>query len=159
MVVDDEGGFVAPTAAEALAAAGWHVRIVTPLTSVAADVDATQVWWVRRRLKQTGVDLIDSAVPDHDGNTWSLVDQESDEKRPAGRVDLVVLAGLRRSLDELSDGLTAARPHLDVVRVGDALAPRHLLDAVADGARAGAYAPTPELRPHESSHRWPGGIA
>jgi 2,4-dienoyl-CoA reductase-like NADH-dependent reductase (Old Yellow Enzyme family) len=146
MLVDDEGGFVAPTAAEALGAVGWNVRIVTPLTSVSADVDPTQVWWVRRRLKQAGVDLVDSVVPEHDGSTWSLVDLESDAKRPAGRVDLVVFAGLRRSLDELTDGLTAAHPGLDVVRIGDALAPRHLLDANADGARAGAYWSSPEER-------------
>ena len=30
--------------------------------------------------------------------------------------------------DELSAGLAAARPDLEVVKVGDALAPRHLLD-------------------------------
>jgi hypothetical protein len=124
MLVDDEGGFVAATAAEALASAGWSVRIATSFTSVAAYVDPTQIWWVRRRLKQAGIEFIASVTPGHDGSAWSLIDLESDETRPAGQVDLVVYAGPRRSLDELSDGLIAAQPDLEVVRIGDALAPR-----------------------------------
>ena len=145
LVVDDEGGFVAPTAAEALVAAGWTVRVATSLTSVAAEVDPTQVWFVRRRLKLAGVELLDSVAPEHDGTTWSLVDLESDERRPAGRVDLVALAGVRRSADVLGGALAAAAPDLEIVRVGDALAPRTLLDAAAEGARAGAAWPKPEV--------------
>ena len=145
LVVDDEGGFVAPTAAEALAAAGWTVRIATSLTSVAAEVDPTQVWFVRRRLKLADVELLDSVAPAHDGTAWTLVDLESDERRPAGRVDLVALAGVRRSADVLGGALAAAAPHLDVVKVGDALAPRNLLDAAAEGARAGAAWLKPEV--------------
>jgi hypothetical protein len=137
MLVDDEGGFVAATAAEALASAGWSVRIATSFTSVAAHAEPTQAWPVRRRLKQAGIDFTGSVTPEHDGSAWSLIDLESDESRPAGPVDLVVLAGPRRSLAGLGDGLTAAQPGLEVVRIGDALAPRSLLDAAAEGARAG----------------------
>jgi hypothetical protein len=144
-LVDDEGGFVAATAAEALASAGWSVRIATTFTSVAAYVDPTQIWWVRRRLKQAGVEFLDSVIPEHDGSAWSLIDLESDETRPAGQVDLVVFAGPRRSLNELSDGLTASQPDLEVVRIGDALAPRTLLDAAAEGARAAAAWPKLDL--------------
>jgi 2,4-dienoyl-CoA reductase-like NADH-dependent reductase (Old Yellow Enzyme family) len=138
MLVDEEGGFVAATAAEALASAGWLVRIATSFTSVAAHVDPTQAWPVRRRLKQAGIEFTESVTPEHDGTAWSLIDLETDQTRSAGPVDLVVLAGPRRSLDELSDGLTAAQPSLEVVRIGDALAPRNLLDAAAEGARAAA---------------------
>ena len=66
------------------------------------------------------------------------MDLESDRRRPAGRGDLVALAGVRRSADTLSAGFAAATPDLEIVRVGDALAPRNLLDAAAEGARAGA---------------------
>jgi dimethylglycine catabolism A len=149
MLVDEEGGFVAATAAEALASAGWSVRIATSFTSVAAYVDPTQIWWVRRRLKQAGAEFITSVTPEHDGSAWSLIDLESEETLPAGQVDLVVYAGPRRSVDELSDGLTAAQPNLRVVRAGDALAPRTLLDAVAEGARAGAAWPKPVRQAEE----------
>jgi hypothetical protein len=77
-------------------------------------------------------------VPEHDGAEWTLVDLESEERRPAGRVDLVVVAGPRRARARLAQELTAADPRLRVVSVGDALAPRTLLDAVAEGARIGA---------------------
>jgi 2,4-dienoyl-CoA reductase-like NADH-dependent reductase (Old Yellow Enzyme family) len=137
LIADDEGGFVAPTAAESLAAAGWTVRIATTLPAVANFVDPTQTWWVRRRLKKAGVELIDSVVPEHDGTSWTLVDLESEERRPAGRVDVVVVAGPRRSRRGMAEQLTQASPGLQVVSVGDALAPRTLLDAVAEGARVG----------------------
>jgi hypothetical protein len=52
-------------------------------------------------------------------------------------VDLVVVAGRRRSETSLRDALRTAAPELPVTLVGDALAPRTLLDAVAEGARAG----------------------
>ncbi len=61
---------------------------------------------------------------------------ERDERREA--VGLVVMAGYRRAVVELRDELTALRPELRLVVAGDALAPRTLLDAVAEGARAGA---------------------
>lgn len=138
LIADDEGGFVAPTAAESLVEAGWTVRIATTLPAVASFVDPTQIWWVRRRLKKAGVELIDSVVPEHDGTSWILVDLESEERRPAGRVDLVVIAGPRRSLTRIAEQLLHATPALKVVSVGDALAPRTLLDAVAEGARVGA---------------------
>jgi dimethylglycine catabolism A len=105
---------------------------------VAGFVDATQIWWVRRRLKKAGVALTDSVVAQHDGSSWTLVDLESEERRPAGRVDLVVVAGPRRARNGIAEQLAQARPGLRVVSVGDALAPRTLLDAVAEGARIGA---------------------
>jgi hypothetical protein len=138
LIADDEGGFVAPTAAESLVAAGWTVRLATTLPSVASFVDPTQVWWVRRRLKKAGVELIGSVVPEHDGTSWTLADLESEERRPAGPVDLVVVAGPRRSRSAMTEQLVHASPRLKVVSVGDALAPRTLLDAVAEGARVGA---------------------
>ena len=55
LVLDDEGGFLAPTAAEALVAAGCSVEIATTHTSVAALVDPTQQPFVLRRLALAGV--------------------------------------------------------------------------------------------------------
>jgi hypothetical protein len=59
------------------------------------------------------------------------------EQRRAG-VGLVVMAGYRHAVAGLRGELAAARPELHVVVAGDALAPRTRLDAVAEGARAGA---------------------
>ena len=49
-----------------------------------------------------------------------------------------MIAGRRMGLTTLRDELAAAAPDLPVVVVGDALSPRTLLDATAEGARAGA---------------------
>jgi len=53
-------------------------------------------------------------------------------------VVLIVIAGRRRGLTTLRDELAAAAPKLAVTVVGDALSPRTLMDATAEGARAGA---------------------
>jgi hypothetical protein len=53
-------------------------------------------------------------------------------------VGLVVIAGHRRAATGPRAGLRERRPDLELHVVGDALAPRTLLDAVAEGARAGA---------------------
>ncbi|MFB9378063.1 FAD-dependent oxidoreductase [Kineococcus gynurae] len=142
LVLDAEGGFVAPTAAEALVAAGWRVRIATDLAVVAEKVDPTQVWFVRRRLKQRGVELLGTTQLRRGPQGWELLDTESEQARPAGAIDLLVLAGHRQARDDLGEQLRAALPAgVTVRRVGDALAPRTLLDAVAEGARAGVGTP------------------
>jgi len=71
VIVDQEGGFTAPTAAESLRHAGWTVQIITDLPFVTAKVDPPQVWFVRRRLKKAGVTLRGT--------------QSSDTVRAAGR--------------------------------------------------------------------------
>jgi hypothetical protein len=73
---------------------------------------------------------------DADGVTLRNIYTERDEHREG--VGLVVVAGYRRAVVDLRDELTALPPELRLVVAGDALAPRTLLDAVAEGARAGA---------------------
>jgi 2,4-dienoyl-CoA reductase-like NADH-dependent reductase (Old Yellow Enzyme family) len=139
LVLDDDGGFPAPTVAEALAAAGVEVEIATPHAAVGARVDPTQLPFVLRRLVRAGVTLtpdVDAVASDADGVALRHVFAGSETRR-AG-VGLIVVAGRRRAETGLGHALLAARPGLPVLVVGDALAPRTLLDAVAEGARAGA---------------------
>lgn len=51
--------------------------------------------------------------------------------------DLVVLALGGEARAELYEGLRAAAPGLEVHRVGDAVAPRRLYDAILEGTRHG----------------------
>jgi 2,4-dienoyl-CoA reductase-like NADH-dependent reductase (Old Yellow Enzyme family) len=150
-IVDCEGGFTAPTAAESLCRAGWQVRIITDLPFVAAKVDATQVWFVRRRLKQAGITLRGHTELRHDHDGWALVDAESDEVSAISAPDLVVFAGQRSARDDLARALAQTLPQVPVQRVGDALAPRTMLDATAEGARAGVLA----AETHPSTPRRP----
>jgi N,N-dimethylglycine/sarcosine dehydrogenase len=62
----------------------------------------------------------------------------SEELEQRGGVDLIVVAGRRTSMTALRDDLRRADPTVPLIVVGDALAPRTLLDAVSEGARAGA---------------------
>ncbi len=135
LVLDDEGGFLAPTAAERLVAEGFTVEITTTHPVVGAEIDPTQQPFVLRSLGLAGVVMtphLSGVASDPDGITLRNIYTERDERRDG--VGLVVMSGYRHAVVDLRDQLTALR----VVVVGDALAPRTLLDAVAEGARAGA---------------------
>ena len=139
LVLDDEGGFLAPTAAERLVAEGFTVEIATTHPVVGAEIDPTQQPFVFRRLALAGVVMtphLSGVSSDADGVTLRNIYTERDERREG--VGLVVMAGYRHGVVDLRDQLTALQPELRVVVAGDALAPRTLLDAVAEGARAGA---------------------
>ncbi|MDA0169609.1 NAD(P)-binding protein [Solirubrobacter taibaiensis] len=139
LVVDDEGGFLAPTAAERLVAEGFTVEIVTTHPVVGAEIDPTQQPFVFQSLGRAGVVMtphLSGVSSDDQGVTVRNLYTELDERRDG--VGLVVMCGHRRGVVGLRDQLTALQPALPVVVVGDALSPRTLLDAVAEGARAGA---------------------
>ena len=135
LVLDDEGGFLAPTAAERLVAEGFTVEIATTHPVVGAEIDPTQQPFVFRRLALADVAMtqhLRGVSSDAAGVTLRNIYTERDERREG--VSLVVIAGYRHAVVDLRDQLTELR----VVVAGDALAPRTLLDAVAEGARAGA---------------------
>src|SRR6185312_3414156 len=125
LVLDDDGGFVAPTAAQRLVDAGFTVEIATTHQAVGAEIDATQQPFVYRRLALAGVVMtphLRGVSSDAGGVTLRHLYTERDERR-AG-VGLVVLGGYRRAVVDLRDELTGLRPELRVVVAGDALAPR-----------------------------------
>ncbi len=140
LILDDEGGFSAPTAAEALVAADCTVEIATTHTSVGALIDPTQQPFVLRRLVLAGVVLSPNLtwVPAGTAAGVTLQHIYTEEVEQRTDADLVVIAGRRQSETSLRDALRAEAPALPVTLVGDAMAPRTLLDAVAEGARAGA---------------------
>jgi hypothetical protein len=144
LVLDDEGGFLAPTAAERLVAEGFGVEIATNHPVVGAEIDPTQSPLVFRRLALAGVVMtphLSGIASDAGGVTLRNIYTERDERR-AG-VGLIVMCGFRHSVVGLRDALAAAAPELRVIVAGDAVAPRTLLDAVAEGARAGAEVDQP----------------
>jgi 2,4-dienoyl-CoA reductase-like NADH-dependent reductase (Old Yellow Enzyme family) len=139
VVLDEDGGFLAPTAAEVLADRGYTVEIATNHPSVGALIDPTQLPFVLRRLACAGVTLTPNVEGVAAGDrtvTLRQIYSEGNEQRDG--VDLIVMAGKRKSLTALGDELRAADPSVPVIAVGDALTPRTLLDAVSEGARAGA---------------------
>ena len=140
LVLDDEGQFLAPTAAEALVAAGCSVEIATTHTSVGILIDPTQQPFVLRRLALAGVVQSPNLewLPSASSDVVTLRNLYTEQVEQRAGMDLVVVAGRRQSETSLRDALREAAPKLAVTLVGDALSPRALLDAVAEGARAGA---------------------
>jgi hypothetical protein len=100
---------------------------------------------VRRRLKRARVELLGQASLSRSTDGWCLLDLESDDTTPTGPLDLVVLAGHRRARHYIVEELHVALPGVPIQRVGDALAPRTLLDAVTEGAWAGRAASSTPL--------------
>ena len=113
LVLDDEGGFLAPTAAERLVAEGFTVEIATTHPVVGAEIDPTQQPFVFRRLALADVAMtqhLSGVSSDADGVTLRNIYTERDERREG--VGLVVIAGYRHAVVDLRDQLTAPRPEL-----------------------------------------------
>jgi 2,4-dienoyl-CoA reductase-like NADH-dependent reductase (Old Yellow Enzyme family) len=140
LVLDDDGHQLAPTAAETLVEVGFGVEIATTHQAVGHLIDDTQLPFVLKRLARDRVRLTPnvSGISSGEGGTVILrhLYTERDEQR--GGVALVIIAGRRKGLTALRDALAAAAPDLPVTVVGDALSPRTLMDATAEGATAGA---------------------
>jgi hypothetical protein len=86
LVLDDEGGFLAPTAAERLVAEGFTVEIATTHPVVGAEIDPTQQPFVFRRLALAGVVMtphLSGVSSDARGVTLRNLYTERDERRDA----------------------------------------------------------------------------
>ena len=139
LILDDEGHQLAPTAAEKLIDAGFEVEIATTHPAVGDLIDATQLPFVLQKLARDGVRLTPNVegVASSAGGVVTLRHLYSEGVEQRAGVALIVIAGRRRGLTTLRDELVAAAPDLPVTVVGDALSPRTLMDATAEGARAG----------------------
>ncbi|MFL5650474.1 MAG: FAD-dependent oxidoreductase [Chloroflexota bacterium] len=140
LILDDDGHQLAPTAAEKLIDAGFAVEIATTHPAVGDLIDATQLPFVLQKLAREGVRLTPNVegVASAAGGTVTLRHLYSEVEERREGVALVVIAGRRRGLTTLRDELAAAARDLPITVVGDALSPRTLMDAAAEGARAGA---------------------
>ncbi|MEI2697084.1 MAG: mycofactocin system FadH/OYE family oxidoreductase 2 [Microthrixaceae bacterium] len=151
VVIDELGFHQATSVAELLADRGCEVEVITPGMVVGQDLGVTldmENWWIRAEAKHI-VQTTD-CVPMSAATGASSGDGERGRKGPhtvtfqhhptgADRVrdvDWCVLAVPGDPVDELYSELLGAG--VDVVRVGDAIAPRRAHAAVIDGERAGA---------------------
>ncbi|MGH9294829.1 MAG: NAD-binding protein, partial [Acidimicrobiales bacterium] len=138
VVFDPIGGPIGIGVAELLAASGCEVTLVTPDFVVGEQLGRSgDLAPANVRLQRLGVRLIRSGLvravePDHVlvESRWSGVSQSV----PAV---LLVDAGHRMADDSLARSLAAPRPGRVQV-IGDAVAPRSVLEAVLEGRRAAA---------------------
>ena len=99
LILDDDGHQLAPTASEALIAAGFKVEIATTHPAVGDLIDATQLPLVLQRLARDGVRITPNVVGVGSSNgavTLRHLYSETDEQRE--RVAVVVIAGRRMGL-------------------------------------------------------------
>ncbi|GAA1724202.1 NAD(P)-binding protein [Aeromicrobium alkaliterrae] len=144
VVVHDEsdGFWPAYSAAEALAAAGWDVRMTTAMAGLAARVPHESVGPLLRRLGSAGVRLDVAQRLTSEAGGWTLRPVFGGADEPVAP-DLVVMHRDRVAVDELHraapDGVAlVASPTARVLAVGDSVAPRRISHAIAEGYRLGA---------------------
>jgi dimethylglycine catabolism A len=139
VIVDDEGGFVGPTAAAALADRGWTITIATPLPMLAGEVDGTLIRFVHERLAKAQPRVItDVRLLADPGADVTLEHVLTGTITTVPAPGIVVVAGHRQAANTLRCELHVAAPELDVRLAGDAHAPRNFDAATAEGALVGA---------------------
>jgi phytoene dehydrogenase-like protein len=124
LIVDESGDYAPLGLAEALAAAGVLITIVTPAPSIGAAAAALlETAHVLPRLRSLGVELmIDCDVASVRGTSVELADVWGGAATLLHGIDSVVLAMGRTPRDELLHRLRGRDK--DVRRIGDALTPR-----------------------------------
>ncbi|WP_308161378.1 oxidoreductase [Dietzia psychralcaliphila] len=138
VVYDESDGFwPGYSAAEALVGRGWDTRVVTPLTALASRVPAESAGPLLGRLGSAGARFhVATAVelPGSDDEVGRLLPVFGGEES-ALDADLVVWHRPRTAVDGLARALGRRD---DVSVIGDALTPRRISHAIAEGYRLGA---------------------
>lgn len=141
LVVDEDGlSYPAAGVAERLAELGKTVEIVTSAIAFGYPelLHTLDLGIVQRRLARLGVRWRPQTLLigiDLDHRAVQLLDLVSGQDFADGPWDAVVLATGSAARDELAHELAGRVPELHVI--GDALAPRRLMAATAEGYRAG----------------------
>jgi dimethylamine/trimethylamine dehydrogenase len=147
VVYDTDGYFVGPGVAELLAREGHRVTLVTthPVVSPVSD-ETLEGDMLRRHLHAAGVAAqrgvtLTEIVPDASGDAWCARGHDEFDDAWSLDCDGVVLVTQQRSEDALYRALVADADALaasgitSVYRIGDAVAPRMISEAVFDGHR------------------------
>jgi 2,4-dienoyl-CoA reductase-like NADH-dependent reductase (Old Yellow Enzyme family)/thioredoxin reductase len=132
LVLDEEGYNTAAGVAEIAARDGATVEYVTRKL-VAAEALGRDARYVHQRLRATGVTISTlTYVTEIGERSVTLVDLPTGASRVVN-ADAVVLATMRKPVDELADALDGKVRY--VYLIGDALSPRSLREATYEGHR------------------------
>lgn len=127
------GGLVGCDAADFLSSRGQAVVLVEMLEKLAAEADGDTRNWFDLRFSRGGVRVYSGATVERISGSKAWIRRGADEvQEPFGT--LVFAVGARAN-DDLAQDLGTAGS--EVVRIGDAAAPRNLLAAVHEGFQAG----------------------
>jgi len=132
-VLDFEGAWRAASVSETLATAGHHVRLLSPGPGLLWDINSYSQMLILERLRQADVEFFTlTRVLSWDGKTLTFKDGTAEQKTLTD-VDSVCV---------VSPGAPAPAPitttaDFDIEIIGDALAPRDLLQVVYQGHELG----------------------
>ncbi len=140
VVLDEEGGWTGASLAEAYAALGAEVHLVSPTAGLSHRITTYSRLALIPRLKALGVraHLMRTAQITGAGRV-TLTDTLSGDTNVLEGVAIVVDAGRPTARDDLYQALDAAPGGPRVHVVGDANSPRTALEAVYEGRIAGAF--------------------
>lgn len=117
--------------------AGLTVDYLTPFPTPAHNVEPPNKPAAMRRLRRSSVSVRPDTALVGTPDGARLRDVWTEDESDVGRYELVVVVGHRTSDTRLHDEI-AGTVDCEVVRIGDAKAPRLLRNAVSEGARTGA---------------------
>lgn len=135
LVLDDDGGWTAASVAETIAAGGGTVHLVSPAGTPLWGVTEYSRMTAVERLRANGVQLWTAAGAEIDGSVARITSTLVDTVTTVTGVTDVVALDPPAAQDDLATPLTDAG--LTVHVVGDAVAPRTLLEAMAEAHALG----------------------
>ena len=141
VVLDRQGGYPAIDAARCAARAGRPATVLTEDPFVSSQLGATGElgpWY--REAAALGIELRPLTTVLEVGSAALRLRHRFGSEEHEVASDCVVLADHELPEDGLYQELAAAAHRLEVVRVGDCVAPRRVLHAVLEGGRAGRSA-------------------
>jgi dimethylamine/trimethylamine dehydrogenase len=157
VVYDTDGYYVGPGVAELLAADGYEVTVVTTFAELSPVSDETlEGEMLRAHLHQAGIRAVHATTiteikPGGDGDgPWTVAGHDRHGDPWSAGCDGVVLVTQQASDDALYRELTgdpealAAAGIAAVYRIGDAVAPRLLSEAIFDGHRLAREIDSPD---------------
>lgn len=136
MVVDGVGHFPAYAPAEALVDAGASVAVLSPKLYLGSGLDQATMTTMLRRLAGKGVDLVANTMTVGIAGGSVVVRDTLAAVERTEPADLVVAAVGNRAVDDLVDTLST-QSGVALRVVGDAAAPRTVLEAIREGRMAG----------------------
>tara|TARA_B110000014_G_scaffold241600_1_gene210533 strand:- start:176 stop:634 length:459 start_codon:yes stop_codon:yes gene_type:complete len=138
IIVDEVAHFPAYAPAEALMDAGANVTILTPKLFIGSLLDQATMVRTLRRLATKGIEMNpNTAVISITGGHLQLRDTLSGLERTES-ADVVVAAVGNKVTDGLVQETAGVFKNLKIRVVGDASAPRTILEAIREGREAGS---------------------
>ena len=137
IVVDHVAHFPAYAPAEALKDAGAEVMVITPKLFVGSLLDQATMVRTLRRLASKGIQMVpNTAVVKISDGLLHVQDTLSGQMRTE-EPDVIIAAVGNQAVETLSDELTKTIHYSNVHIIGDASAPRTILEAIREGRIAG----------------------